>query len=51
MAIKSKRIVGNKLGEKLRGDNWEIKWERKWERKWEIRQERKWERVWERFKN
>ena len=32
MAIKCKRIVGDKLGEKLEGDNWERKCARKWER-------------------
>ena len=51
MAIKCKRIVGDKLGEKLRGDNWERKWARKCERNWERRQEKKWERVWEIFTN
>ena len=51
LAIKCKRIMGDKLGEKYRGDNWERKWARKWERKLERRLKRKWERVWERFTN
>ena len=51
MAINCKRIEGDKLGEKQRGDNWERKWAINWERKLERRQERKWERVWERFTN
>ena len=51
MAIKSKRMVGDKFGEKLRGDNWEREWARKCERNWERRQEKKWERVLEIFTN
>ena len=51
MTIKCKRIVGDTLWEKLRGDNWERKWARKWENKWKRRQARKWERVWERLTN
>ena len=34
LAIKCKRIVGDKLGEKTRGENWERKWARNWERIW-----------------
>ena len=48
---KTQLIVGDKLGEKLMGDNRERKYARKWERKWERRQERKWERFWERLTN
>jgi len=32
LAIKCKRIVGDKLGENLDRDNWERKCARKWER-------------------
>ena len=47
MAIKCKRIVGDQLGEKWKGEKVCEKVGEKWER----RQERKWERVWERLTN